>query len=147
MRTFEVHASSIRFPFAEQAGQLTRSIQLPDKPVKEPETEFLVTSRSPCAMNAEQMLSFDRKYWGIESMHQRLDCIAGEDRSRVQGNAALNLAVIRRAVVSVAAHWIRHCKDKRRPTMSSFYDAMSAQNAKKAFKLATVCKRSNLDDP
>ena len=98
-------------------------------------------------MNVEQMLSSDRKYWGIEnSLHQRLDCIAGEDRSRVRGKAALNLEVIRRAVVSVATHWIRHCQDKRRATMSGFYDAMSAQNGRKALKLVTTCKPSTLDD-
>jgi hypothetical protein len=98
-------------------------------------------------MNAGQMLSTDRKHWGIESsLHQRLDCVAGEDRSRVRGAAALNLAVIRRAVVSVAAHWIRHCQDQRRATMSGFYDAMSAQNGKKALKAATTCKPLSLDD-
>ena len=98
-------------------------------------------------MNAEQMLQCDRNYWGIENgLHQRLDVIAGEDRSRVRDNAALNLAVIRRAVVSVAVHWIRHCKDKRRTTMSGFYDSMSAQNHKIALKLVTICKPSWLDD-
>ena len=98
-------------------------------------------------MNAEQMLRCDRAYWGIENgLHQRLDSIAGEDRSRVRNrNAALNLAVIRRAVVSVAVHWIRHCKDKRRATMSGFYDSMAAQNSKKAFKLVTASKPSWLD--
>jgi len=52
-------------------------------------------------------------------------------------NAALNLAVIRRAVVSVAVHWISRCKNPRRATMSGFYDFMSAANSKKAFKLLT----------
>lgn len=98
-------------------------------------------------MNAEPMLLCDRQYWGIENgLHQRLDVIAGEDRSRVRGNAAFNLAVIRRAVVSVAVRWIRHCKDKRLATMSGFYDSMSAQNHKKALKLVSVCKPSWLDD-
>ena len=98
-------------------------------------------------MNADQMLEADRKYWGIENgLHQRLDVIAGEDRSRVRGHAALNLAVIRRAVVSVAVRWIRHCKDKRRATMSGFYDFMSAQNGKNALKLLTLSKPSCLDD-
>jgi len=98
-------------------------------------------------MNAQQMLQSDRKYWGIENgLHQRLDVIAGEDRSRVRDNAALNLAVIRRAAVSLAVHWCRHCKNKRRATMSGFYDFMSAQNNKKALKLVTVCKPSWLDD-
>lgn len=98
-------------------------------------------------MHAQQILHADRKYWGIENgLHQRLDVIAGEDRSRVRDNAALNLAVIRRAAVSLAVHWIGRCKNKRRATMSGFYDAMAAQNYKKAFKLLTICKPSWLDD-
>lgn len=95
-------------------------------------------------MSAEQMLKADRQYWGIENgLHQRLDVIAGEDRSRVRHrNAALNLAVIRRAVVSVAARWIRHCEDKRLATMSGFYDFMAAHGSQKAVKLVTTCKPS-----
>ncbi len=93
-------------------------------------------------MNARQMLAADRLYWGIENgLHQRLDVIAGEDRSRVRHrNAALNLAVLRRAVVSVAVHWIRRCPDRRRATMSGFFDALSAQNSKTAFKFVTASK-------
>jgi len=98
-------------------------------------------------MNAAQMLLGDRQYWGIENgLHLRLDVIAGEDRSRVRGQAALNLAVIRRAVVSVAVRWIRHCPEKRRATLSGFYDAMSAHHVKKAFKLVSLCKPSWVDD-
>ncbi len=50
------------------------------------------------------MLRADRDYWGIETgLHLRLDVIAGEDRSRVRNRTSvMNLAVIRRAVVSVA---------------------------------------------
>lgn len=90
------------------------------------------------------MLEADRKYWGIENgLHQRLDVIAGEDRSRVRhANAALNLAVIRRAVVSVAVRWIRHCPDQRLATMSGFFDAMDAHDSKKALNLVTLCKPS-----
>lgn len=93
-------------------------------------------------MNAQQMLAADRNYWGIENgLHQRLDVIAGEDRSRVRNrNAALNLAIIRRAVVSLAVHWIRQCKNPRLATMSGFYDSMSAAHNKKALKLVTVSK-------
>ena len=95
-------------------------------------------------MSAEQMLEADRKYWGIENgLHQRLDVIAGEDRSRVRHRtAAFNLAVIRRAVVSVAVRWISHCPDKRLATMSGFYDFMSAHHGRKAFKFLTPCKPS-----
>ena len=102
---------------------MTRRIELPGKPAKEVEIEYLISSRCSAQMNAQQMLHCDRQYWGIENgLHQRLDVIGGEDRSRVQHrNAALNLAVIRRAVVSVAVRWIKHCKHKRLATMSGFY--------------------------
>ena len=130
------------FPFAEQAARLTRCVDSARKPAKEIETEYLLSSRPAAQMNAEQMLQADRSYWGIETgLHLRLDVIAGEDRSRVRKpNAVMNLAVIRRAVVSLAVHWIRHCKDLRRATMSGFYDFMSAHSGKKAFKLVTVSK-------
>lgn len=97
-------------------------------------------------MNAQQMLQADRNYWGIENgLHQRLDVIAGEDRSRVRHrNAALNLAVIRRAVVSVAVNWIKHCKNPRLATMSGFYDFMSRDNSKNALKLVSACKPQRL---
>jgi hypothetical protein len=95
-------------------------------------------------MDGAQMLQADRDYWGIENgLHQRLDVIAGEDRSRVRHrNAAFNLAVIRRAVVSVVVHWIKRCTNKRQATMSGFYDFMSAANNKKAFKLVTASNPS-----
>ena len=130
------------FPFAVQAARLTRCVDSARKPAKEIETEYLLSSRPAAQMNAEQMLQADRRYWGIETgLHLRLDVIAGEDRSRVRKpNAVMNLAVIRRAVVSLAVHWIRHCKDRRRATMSRFYDFMSAQTGKKAFNLVTISK-------
>jgi hypothetical protein len=95
-------------------------------------------------MSAEQMLQADRQYWGIETgLHLRLDVIAGEDRSRVRNRtSALNLAVIRRAMVSVAVYWIKTCRKPRQATLSGFYDSMSANNCKKAFSLLTVCKPS-----
>ena len=130
------------FPFVEQAARLTRCVDSSRKPVKEVETEYLLSSRPAAQMSAEQMLQADRRYWGIETgLHLRLDVIAGEDRSRVRKrNAVMNLAVIRRAVVSVAVHWIRHCKHRRQASMSGFYDFMSAQGAKRALSLVTISK-------
>jgi len=132
----------VAFPFAEQAARLTRCVDSSRKPAKEIETEYLLSSRPASQMNAEQMLKADRRYWGIETgLHLRLDVIAGEDRSRVRHrNAVMNLAVIRRAVVSLAVHWARHCKNRRQATMSCFYDFMSAQGGKKALALVTVSK-------
>lgn len=114
------------------------------KPAEEVETEYLVSSRPATHLDAQQMLQADRRYWGIETgLHLRLDVIAGEDRSRVrEPNAVMNLAVIRRAVVSVAVHWIKHCKKRRQASMSGFFDCLSAQTGKKAFSLVTVSKPS-----
>ena len=145
---FDTTATRVGFPFAEQAARLTRCVDSSRKPALEIETEYLLSSRPAAQMNAEQMLKADRRYWGIETgLHLRLDVIAGEDRSRVRNrNAVMNLAVIRRAVVSLAVHWIRHCRDQRQATMSGFYDSMSAQGGKKAFKLVTASKPAWLPD-
>jgi len=138
----------VAFPFAEQAARLTRCVDSASKPAKEIETEYLLSSRPAAQMNAQQMLQADRNFWGIETgLHLRLDVIAGEDRSRVRNpNAVMNLAAIRRSVVSLAIHWIRRCKDRRQASMSGFYDFMSAQGVKKAFNLVTVSKPAWLPD-
>jgi hypothetical protein len=97
-------------------------------------------------MSVEQMLQQDRAYWAIENgLHLRLDVIAGEDRSRVRNrNAVMNLAVIRRAVVSVAIAWSRLQSNRRLATMSGFYDCMSAKSSKNAFNLVTTSKHLRL---
>jgi predicted transposase YbfD/YdcC len=143
---FDTTATRIDFPFAEQAARLTRCVDSPRKPAEEIETEYLITSRPAVQMSAEQMLQRDRKYWGIETgLHLRLDVIAGEDRSRVRHrNAVMNLAVIRRAVVSIAVDWSRRQPKRREATMSGFYDFMSASNSKMAFKLVTASKHLRL---
>jgi predicted transposase YbfD/YdcC len=143
---FDTTAARVAFPFAEQAARSTRCSHSPKKPAQEVETEFLITSRSAAQMSAEQMLWHDRKYWGIETgLHLRLDVIAREDRSRVRHrNAALNLAVIRRAMVSIAVAWCRRQLDQRRATTSGFYDFMSAKNSKAALKLANPSKYRRL---
>src|SRR5262249_55556029 len=145
---FDTTATRVAFPFAEQAARLTRCVDSASKPAREIETEYLLSSCSAAQLNAEQMLKADRNYWGIETgLHVRLYVIAGEDRSRVRKpNAVMNLAVIRRAVVSVAVHWIRRCKDRRQASMSGFFDFMSAQGGKKAFNLVTVSKPAWLPD-
>ncbi len=148
MIAFDTTATRIDFPFAEQAARLTRCTDSRRKPAEEIETEFLVTSRPTPQMSAQQMLWQDRLYWGIETgLHLRLDVIAGEDRSRVrQRNAVMNLAVIRRAVVSLAIDWSRRQPNRRRASMSGFYDFMSAKNSKSAFKLVTASKHLRLSD-
>jgi hypothetical protein len=108
------------------------------------ETEFLLSSLPAAKLDAQQMLRSDRNYWGIETgLHLRLDVIAGEDRSRVQHRiSALNLGMIRRAVVSIAVHWIRKCGNPRQATMSGFFDFMHAKLSQKAFSLLTTCHSS-----
>lgn len=145
---FDTTAPRIDFPFAEQAARLTRCIDSRQKPAEGIETEFLITSRSAAQMSAEQMLWQDRQYWGIETgLHLRLDVIAGEDRSRVRHrNAVLNLAAIRRAVVSIAIDWSRRQSKRRQATMSGFYDFMSAKNSKMAFRLVNPSKHLRLSN-
>lgn len=86
------------------------------------------------------MLRADRAYWGIETgLHLRLDVSAREDASRVRHRtSALNLAMLRRAAMSVAIHWIRKCPNPRKATLNGFYDFMRAHQSKKAFSLVTA---------
>jgi hypothetical protein len=141
---FDTTATTVGFPFVEQAARLTRCIDSPRKPAEGIETEYLLSSRPASQMNAQQMLWADRRYWGIETgLHLRLDVIAGEDRSRVRNRtSALNLAVMRRAVISVALYWIKRCRKRRQATLSGFYDSMSANNSKRALALVTVSNPS-----
>ena len=124
-----------------QAARLTRCLDSDRRPAARVETEWLLTSRPADTLSAQQMLTADRRYWGIETgLHLRLDVSAGEDRSRVRHPlSVLNLAMIRRAVVSVAGHWIQHCRNPRRATLRGFFDFMAAHHARKAFSLVTTC--------
>jgi predicted transposase YbfD/YdcC len=136
----------VSFPFAEQAARLTRCTDSPRQPAQEIETEYLVSSRPAAQMSAQRMLQQDRAYWGIETgLHLRLDVIAGEDRSRVRHrNAVINLAVIRRAVVSLAVAWGRSQTNPRRATTSGFYDFMSAKSSQRALKIVNPSKHLRL---
>jgi len=141
---FAATAQQVCFPGVAQAARLTRCIDSDQKPASGIETEWLISSRPAQALSAQQMLQADRRYWGIETgLHSRLDVTAAEDQSRVRNRtSALNLAMIRRAVVSVAVPWIQRCRNKRQATLSGFFDFMSAKNSKKAFSLVNVCKSS-----
>jgi hypothetical protein len=50
--------------------------------------------------------------------------------------------MIRRCVLSLAAHWIARGRNQRQATLSGFFDFMSAQNSPKAFSLLTAGKSS-----
>lgn len=137
---FGATAEQVCFPAVEQAARLTRCIDSDQEPAEGIESEWLISSRPADQLNPEQMLQADRRYWGIENpFHYRLDVVAREDDSRVRTpSSALNLGMIRRAVQSVAAHWIARCSNKRQATLSGFYDFMSARNSRKAFSLVTT---------
>ena len=143
MIPFAATAEQTGFPGVQQAARLTR---FADRGAKNPaiETEWLITSRAAHQLPAQAMYRADRQYWGIENgLHLRLDVTAGEDRSRVRTpRAALNLGMIRRAVISVAVRWIGHCTDPRQATLQGFFDFMGARNARKAFSLVSVSKSS-----
>ena len=137
---FNATAQGTDFPLVEQAARLTRCFDSNNYPAKKIETEYLLTSLPKSALSALQMLQADRRYWGIETgLHLRLDVSAGEDRSRVCNRPnALNLAMMRRAAISVAIHWIRKCPDPREATTNGFFDFMAANQQKKAFSLVTA---------
>jgi predicted transposase YbfD/YdcC len=142
LQRFDVTAEQIGFPCGEQAGRLTRFIDRKTSKELEVETDWVISSRPPEQMTTHQMMAADRLHWGIENgLHLRLDVTAGEDRSRVRNpTSALNLAMIRRATISVGIHWIQH--HPRHVSLRDFYDAMAANNCRKAFSLLTVCKAS-----
>jgi predicted transposase YbfD/YdcC len=144
LRAFDTTASATAFPFVEQAARLTRCIDSKKHPADKIDTEYLLCSLPATALGAAQMLAADRRHWGIETgLHLRLDVIAGEDRSRVRNRtSALNLAMIRRAVVSLAVRWIGKCANRRKATLNGFFDFASAKQSKKAFSLVTVCRSS-----
>ena len=141
---FAASAEAVGFPGVAQAGRLTRFIDRQQSKAEAVELEWLISSRPAAALSVEQMLAADRNYWGIENgLHLRLDVTAGEDRSRVRHpRATLNLAMIRRATISVAIHWIQRCPNKRQATLQGCYDEMRAKNARKAFALVTRSKSS-----
>ena len=135
------------FPFAEQAARLTRCADSDKRPAQQIDIEYLLTSRPAAALAGAAMLQADRGYWGIETgLHLRLDVSAGEDRSRVRHRpAALNLAMLRRAAVSVAVTWMRHCRNRRQATTRGFFDWMSARQSQRAFSLVTTRHSTALD--
>jgi hypothetical protein len=137
----------VDFPFVEQAARLTRCADSEKHPAPQIDTEYLLTSRPAAALPARALLQADRDYWGIETgLHLRLDVSAGEDRSRgPHRTSALNLAMLRRAAVSVAVTWMRRCRNRRQATMSGFFDWMSARQSRRAFSLVTTRHSTALD--
>ena len=144
LETFSVSAEQVCFPYARQAAKLWRAIDEPTKKKTSFEEAFLLSSHSSAEYEAAAMLNDKRGYWGIESgLHQRLDCSAYEDKSRVRNfNAAWNLGMFRRLATSLAIHWMQRQSNPREATLPGFFDAMSANHARKAFALITANKAS-----
>lgn len=89
---------------AAQIGCLDRQIG-----AKDPEIEYLVTSRPASQLSVEEFLNADREYWGIENgLHQRLDCSGFEDRIRVHHKGALHiLGLFSRVGVALFVRWAK----------------------------------------
>lgn len=130
----------VGFPFAQQGAKLQQAFDDPSRPEASFKEFFLLTTHAPMGYDAGALLDDKRGYWGIENrLHQRLDVIALEDKSRVRIlKSAWNLAMFRRLSVSFAIHWSRHQRDPRQATLSGFYDAMKADRARRAFHLITA---------
>lgn len=145
---FTVRPEQVSFPFAQQGAKLQQAFDDPRKRQASFKEFFLLTTHDPKSYDASALLDDKRGYWGIENgLHQRLDVIALEDKSRVRTlNAAWNLAMFRRLSVSLAIHWIRHQRDPRQATLSGFYDAMKADRTRRAFNLITAAHPSWLPD-
>lgn len=145
---FAVSPEQVGFPFAQQGAKLQQAIDDPSKPAASFKEFFLLTTHPPRGYDASALLDDKRGYWGIENrLHQRLDVIALEDKSRVRTlNAAWNLAMFRRLSISFAMHWRRHQPDPRQATLSGFYDAMKANRNRAAFNLITATHPAWLPD-
>lgn len=139
---FTVNAEQVCFPHAQQAAKLWRAIDEPTKEKTSFEETFLLSSRGAADYPATAILNDKRRYWGIENgLHQRLDCSAYEDKSRVRNpTAAWNLGMFRRLSVSLAIHWMQRQPNPRHATLTGFFDAMSADHARKAFALVSADK-------
>ena len=88
LATRAIEPAQLGLAGAAQIGCLHRQIgQQAD-----PQTEYLVTSRTAPQLSSEQFLNTDRKYWAVESgLHQRLDCSGFEDRVRIRHKGALHI--------------------------------------------------------
>lgn len=82
--------------------------------------EHLATSRPAQRLRLEDFLNLDRAYWGVESLHQRLDCSAFEDRLRVHHKGAVHiLGLFSRVGVALFRAWAQRqprVRDRTYPT-------------------------------
>lgn len=142
--TYGVTSEQVCFPHAKSAAML---MQCTDQ-CKDPETPddmivYLLSSRA--GLTAGEMLDLKRGYWDIENgAHQRLDnSRLQEDKSRVRNRkSAHNLGLFRRAVLSLARHWIDHQPNARLATTNGFFGEMRRDRSETAFRIVTSKKPS-----
>lgn len=127
---------------------LQQAIDDPGKSEASFKAFFLLTTHPASLYDADAWLGDKRGYWGIENgLHQRLDVIAMEDKSRVRTlKSAWNLAMFRRLSVSLGIHWMRHQHNPRLATLSGFFDAMKADRARIALSLLSTVRPAWLPD-
>jgi predicted transposase YbfD/YdcC len=139
IEAFDVCSEQVCFPYADRAAMLMQRTD-PGKDPKNDGVVFLLSSRAE--LNAKQLMHFKRQYWDIESgAHLRLDgSRLQEDKSRVRNrNAATNLGLFRRAVLSLGRHWIASQPNARKATLNGFLGTMALHKSAIAFRMA-LCK-------
>lgn len=96
-----VNDGSWDWPHAEQVGLVRR--QRTVKGRSSVEYAAFVTSLSPQAADAADLLSLSRDHWGIEnSLHYVRDVSLGEDASRIRsGHAPVNMAALRNTSITL----------------------------------------------
>jgi len=141
LNTTGVTAEEVGFAGARQIGKLRTRVRGCGRRVKE--TRYLITSASPEQLDAQGLLDVKRGYWAIESkLHNRLDEVLQEDKSRVRsGPAACILGMCRRLVVGFTCEWLRREKGTKkhsRKSTRSFQEHLAAHGAARAFALITA---------
>ena len=140
IRTAEVSAEDVGFPFAAQAARLLRQTE-----GRQDERVALITSAPVHRLNAPQWLRLNRQGWDIESgLHQRLDCSYNDDRCRVQNTKTmLILGMYRRLANSLFMEWRQHQRRPEHVTTTDFQTLMAQEHCVNAIRFVSA-KRPSL---
>ncbi len=85
------------FPFVGQIFAIQRHTLIKKTGKETKEMAYGLTSHSTQSANAERLLQFNRKHWGVESHHYILDWNWNEDRCRIRtGHGPENITRLRR---------------------------------------------------
>jgi predicted transposase YbfD/YdcC len=112
-----VQEGELDWPFCRQVFKLHRRFVKRKSGKVMEETVFGITSLCAEKANAEQLLDFNRGYWGIENgLHYRRDVTLKEDRTRVKiGHAARVMAILNNLVLGlIARNGDRYVPEARR---------------------------------